>query len=100
MNIMDKSRADFVNGIIKNKDKIIHEAISRCIGDIWSFDEIKGRCHTSNVPGTTLEVFYIDSRPIVQFDEPTFNVSNDGLSTSITSELKYRFIGNDCRENL
>lgn len=97
LNLFRDARSSFTENIVKSKDKIISEAISRCIGDNWSLDELEGRCHTSNVPGTNYEVFYVDNRPIVQFDKPIFNVEVDGLSHVATSELKYRFIGNDCR---
>lgn len=98
LNLLSGARSDFAESIAKSKDRIVSEAISRCIGDNWSLDEIEGRCHTSNVPGTNYEVFYIDNRPIVQIDKPSFNEKRDGLSNSLVSELKYRFVGNDCRQ--
>lgn len=100
LGLLGSARNNFNESIIKSKDRIISEAISRCIGDDWSIGEIQGRCHSTTETDNICEVFYIDNRPIVQFYKSSFAVEDDGLSHLITSEFTYRFIGRDCRGDL
>lgn len=81
-----------MTGLIKKKEDIIREAINRKIGTDWTLEDLNGRyCMTK--PPNTYEVFYLDGKPIVKFDDPHFQQDLSELTRYVVSaHIKYAFI--------
>jgi len=78
--------------LMEKKDNIIREAINRKIGTDWTLEDLKGRCHVTTSPNT-YEVFYLDGRAIVKFDEPHLQQDfNELPKHAVSAHVKYAFI--------
>ncbi len=90
--LTDLLAGQMMTELMTEKDNIIREAINRKIGTDWTLEDLKGRCHVTKSPNT-YEVFYLDGKAIVKFDDPHLEQDFNELPKHVVSaHIKYAFI--------
>ena len=89
---MNNSHTKLAGQVVKEKDKLIKDAISHKIGsENWSITDIANRGEMSILPDKT-EVFSFDGQELIRFWPATTKTVCSGTGFSGTAEQKYQLL--------